>query len=423
MADLDDDARHGSPDTPPRRQPPTIEAEAVELPIDGTPGGTGSAAGGSEGAATTRRAGFARGVIARWWLVTALAGAAIVAGAVAWLVIAGGDRDDLQVRVTRLEAQQRDDAARIQADTVEPAKLEDLASRLARLEAAAAARPTVPDNGPRLAAVEAAEKSIAARLDELDRRSRDLAAAASNAGERADAVAGELAELKKGSLPTVVAAPGDRAALDELTNRLTALEVGLKATREQLAKSATAPTAAAVTTDAPLRAALVTVSLRMTVERGVPFAVELAAARKLSLDPKALTALEPFAATGVPSANALFRELSTLAPELSQASTPAANDGTYLQRLQASAERLVRIRPVGAASPDDTTGSIGRIELAITRRDVDSAVAELDKLPATARALALAWRTKALGRQAALDAARDLATQSLARLGDAPAPQ
>jgi hypothetical protein len=402
MADLDDNARHGAPETPPRRQPPTIEAEAVELPLDGTPGGSGGGAGGTAGSAAKRWAGFARGVMARWRLVTALVAAAIIGCALTWLVIAGGDRDDLRQRITRLEAQQRDDAARLQANAAHPAKLDDLTSRVTRIEAAAAAR-----------------------LDELDRRSRDIAAAARNADERAEAAAGELAELKKSGMPNSTAAPGEHAALNEITARLAALEAGLKATRDQLDKysAAIAPTAEVVTPDAPLRVALVAVSLRMTVERSAPFAPELAAARRLSLDPKALAALEPFAATGVPTANALFRELSLLVPALSQASTPATSEGGYLDRLQANAERLVRIRPVSPAPPDDATGSIGRLELAMAQRDVVATVAELDKLPEPARALAQAWRAKALGRQAALDAARDLAVQSLARLGDAPAPR
>src|SRR5260370_29532885 len=54
--------------------------------------------------------------------------------------------------------------------------------------------------------------------------------------------------------------------------------------------------------------------------------------------------LDGFAATGVPSANALSRELLTLVPKLSPPAPENATSGTGLvDRLQAGAAKLVRI--------------------------------------------------------------------------------
>ena len=57
--------------------------------------------------------------------------------------------------------------------------------------------------------------------------------------------------------------------------------------------------------------------------------------------------LEPFATTGVPTAAALARELAALAPSLQQATSTPPRDGGFLEKLQAGAEKLVRIRPIG----------------------------------------------------------------------------
>ena len=61
----------------------------------------------------------------------------------------------------------------------------------------------------------------------------------------------------------------------------------------------------------------------------------LAAARTAGLDPAVLTQIAPFASTGIPNVQDLFRELGGLIPEMLKVSAPAAQEGTYLDRLQA----------------------------------------------------------------------------------------
>ena len=56
----------------------------------------------------------------------------------------------------------------------------------------------------------------------------------------------------------------------------------------------------------------------------------------------------------------------------------------------------------------------------MARRDLAAVLAEFDKLPAPAQAVAEAWRKKALARQAATAASAQLVAASFARLG-APA--
>ena len=88
---------------------------------------------------------------------------------------------------------------------------------------------------------------------------------------------------------------------------------------------------------------------------------------------------------------------------------------------------MLNIRPVRDEPGDDPATVMSRIEFKMPQQDIDATVAELDKLPAPARELAQAWRTKALARQDALESARLLATASLATLGEpavrGPLPQ
>src|SRR5262249_1766652 len=99
--------------------------------------------------------------------------------------------------------------------------------------------------------------------------------------------------------------------------------------------------------DSSARLALSAASLRDTVATGAPFSVELDQARSLGADEKSLNVLMPFAATGVPSASMLADELRALIPILLKASRVAeVPTGGFLERLQANASKLVRVRPL-----------------------------------------------------------------------------
>ena len=156
-------------------------------------------------------------------------------------------------------------------------------------------------------------KSLADNVAALSKRNDELASTLREAGSRLDGLAATVAELQK--VAHASAAGADRA----------------------------------------VRLAVAASSLQGAVERGDPFAAELAVAEQFTADPNMLAPLKPFAAAGVPSAAALMRELSKLIqPMLSAeraAAAPRAGDG-FLDRLQANAERLVRIRPIDEAPPE-----------------------------------------------------------------------
>ena len=156
--------------------------------------------------------------------------------------------------------------------------------------------------------------------------------------------------------------------------------------------------------------------LRAAVERGEPFTAELAAAKALAADPAALAPLERFAASGVPAAAALARELLALTPTLAQVSTMPARDGGILGRLQANAEKLVRVRPIEEIAGDDPAAVIARIEARAAQSDLAGALAELAKLPEEMRARARGFVAKAEARNAAVDLSRRFAAEAVAAL-------
>ncbi len=345
---------------------------------------------------------------------------AAVAGAAAALLVFIGfwlaevfSRDNtsaaLSERLTLAETRLREMSARPAPAGPDTRPADELAARLGKLEAALAApRPAQagdPAIAGRLAAIEEAIKSVQGTITDLARRADDNAAATREARGRADA-----------SLLAADAARSavERSNLEAVGSRIAALERTLNAIRDEVAKSM------AAVGDRPLRLAVSAQALRAAVEGGNPFAAELAAVKPLASDPKVLAPLEAFASSGVPTQAALGRELSELTPAMRRlADVPAANGG-FLDRLQAHAERLVRIRPVDETPGDDALAIIGRAEARAARADIAGAVAELAKLPAPVRAPAEEWIKKAEARNAAVAASRRLAGDALGALGRLP---
>jgi hypothetical protein len=204
------------------------------------------------------------------------------------------------------------------------------------------------------------------------------------------------------------------AELQALAARVAALEQMAKAADEKIARAAVSGGA-----DRVGRLAFVAAALRGAVERGEPFAHELAAAKPLLPDAAVLAPLEPFAASGVPRTAALARELSQLTGPMLRAAGAAPREGGILDRIQQNAERLVRIRPISETPGDDATTIVARAEAKASRGDLAAAVSELGALPPAVRAPAEGWIRQAQAQAAALAAARKLADDAVGALSKA----
>lgn len=356
------------------------------------------------------------------------AGASVAILLVLWLVGAFAPRDDssaLAGKVTALEAQVRDLAGR-RASAVDAKALEDLRARidvidaglrrvddrLARAEGALAAprsAPTDPAVLERLGAAESMQRALNATIADLRQRIDDLAAVARDAKTRADATADAAAKAPQADAAL-------RTEVEALAARVAALEHGERRTDQRIDQSMTG-----ASSDRAVRLAVVADALRAAVARGTPFAAELAAAKALGADAAALAPLEAVAAGGVPTAETLAQDLDKLAPAMLGAAAPPTHDGGILDRLQANAERLVRIHPVGETAGDDPAAGLARAGAKAHRGDIAGALAEVERLPPAVKAPAADWIKAAQARVAAIDAARQLLATALAALGK-PSP-
>jgi len=395
----------GSSARPPRK-PSTIELEATEVASQTpsqSPGASTSAApdASDDNEPPYTEAPKHEGIT---WLPSgrpSLLGAAGV-GAVSMLIlisvlwftgVIGNGSAGYGDRLSAIESRLRELSGR-PADRADQHALEDLSTRIGRLEKSTFSPPpplSDPALANRLSSAENATKAFADNIGSLNSRVDDLAAA--------------VRELRN-------VTPVDKSELEALAARIAALEKTAAAIEADLAKRAT------VASDRAMRYALATAALRTAVERGDPFAAELAAARPLAPD-NALSGLEPFAASGVPSNTALAQELSALVPALRRAADSVPPEGGFFDRLKANAGRLVRIRRADEVPGDDPAAVITRIDLKAANADVSGALIELAKLPAPVRAPAQPWIDKTQARIAAVEESRKIAAAAISALGNA----
>ena len=372
---MDEDRPEDAPLSPDsgraRRAPPTIDLEASE--VSGDSQGSGE---GASGGARSRRS--LPGPSAISAMVTSAITGAVTAAlviAAAWYVGWPGET-----------------APSMTAPPADTAAIDTLTSRVADIESKSA-RPSATAPDPAAAArVEALEKSIASLRTEI-------------AGARAQSekLAADVNAVK--SAPREVAAAPD---LDAINERLSQIE---RVTRAEIAQQANKPA-----DDAALRRVVVASMLDVAVRQGEPFAAALAAAKSLAADADTLKPLDDFAASGVPSAAILSRELLTLVPKLSPpAPEPATTGSGIIDRLQAGAAKLVRIERTDAVG-NDRSAVIARVTAAALRNDSADARRELNTLAPADRAAAQPWLDKVDERDAALGASRQFAADAMAAL-------
>jgi hypothetical protein len=344
-------------------------------------------------------------------LVTGGIGLVLAALGIASLLVS---RDNgvkaLDARLAGVESNVRAIAARSPPAAADAKTLDEVANRIAKLEATAAAPPqgAASDSAvaDRIAALDAQLKTLAETIGSLGRRDEEVFAAARDARARVDANATAVADLAQ-KLPAATAA--ERAAVEAMGKRVAALEaLGSRVDAVERSQQA------AARDDRAVRLALAATALNTAVERGGAFTAELSAVKSLGGDPKLIAALEPFAASGVPASAALAREFAELAPSLQASAAPREG---VLARLQMNAEKLIQVRRVDAPAGSDAGAIVARAEAKASRGDIGGAASELGQLPPDTRARAQPWIARVEARQAAIDASRRLAADALAGLG------
>jgi hypothetical protein len=403
--------------SPRKRAVPTIDLTATEVPPDAsgkeapppeqpTPAGPEMAAGDPPNESVN-------------WL-SAIKGPALAAGfagaAVMMLVLFGlwltglvpiryAGSTAMRARVTALEMELHDLQSR-PAGALDAKSIEALNARVAKIEETAGKSPASDAKlAERVAAAENAMKSLGLTLAALSHRSDDIAGDATLARDHAQAAEKAVAELRS-SVQIATTASADVEALQQ---RIAALE--------QSAKTAASDIAKTTATDTAARLALSAVALREEAFSGAPLSTALAQAKSLGADEALLAPLAPFAATGVPTQAALAQELRGLLPAMLKLFGAKAPPSGFLERLEANAGNLVRVRPVDAPAGDDTSAVLARLEIDTAHSDIPAVLADLGKLTEAQRAPAQTWIKQATDRQAALAAAQAFAAQAASALG------
>jgi len=358
-----------------KRAPPTIDLEATEI--------SGETPNAAEDAQPEGRSEMPAATAISAWVIAAVSGAvaASLVICVAWIL--GWPA----VPATPAAPQ------------VSTAVIDGLAARVAGVESRIA-KPAVPAPDPAVVSrIEALEKSLVSLRGEL--------ATVRAQSEKLAAAVNDVKSTPRESSPP----PVDLAAINE---RIAQVERAIRAQASEVAQESAKPA-----DDVPLRRVVAAALLDVSVRHGDPYTAALAAAKSLTDNADALKPLEGFAATGVPSANALSRELLTLVPKLSPpAPENSATSSGIVDRLQAGAAKLVRIQRTDTAG-NDRGAVVARVTAAALHNDLTEARRELNTLAPADRAAAQAWLDKADARDAALAASRQFATEAMAALAKA----
>jgi len=156
--------------------------------------------------------------------------------------------------------------------------------------------------------------------------------------------------------------------------------------------------------------------LRIRAERGGAFAAELSAVKALA-DPAnsdvadMLTELQPHAETGVATPEALTRTFRSLAGSLVQAAPQKAD---WIARAWARVTALVSVRRTGEVAGQSNEARVARAEARLSAGDLESAVDEVSNLTGPAQTTVAGWLSQARARLAVEAALANLSRHAMA---------
>ncbi len=232
------------------------------------------------------------------------------------------------------------------------------------------------------------------RLEKLEQQAQALAQA--QAGLDGEALRGRVAALETRLADMPRTDPQEMSRLRE----------DLGALKQSLSE---------IETGAGEREALVLAAAQLAgpLQQGLSYEIELAALKRTAgADPlvaEIAVQLQPYAAQGVPTLEALRQRFPDVAGEAVRAARVGESDSVVGQTLNRIAG-LVSLRRVGQVEGDTAEARIARAEAALARGDLAAVLADLEGLPTDAAAVVAGWRADAEARLAA--------DKALARLHD-----
>ncbi len=185
----------------------------------------------------------------------------------------------------------------------------------------------------------------------------------------------------------------DPAIIEELRTQLAGAEQSITALRDQIATNAQALNESQTRlseaerkieeprSDVEMARAIALAGLKTAIDRGGPFLSELDALKSVSPEDPAIAPLSRMASAGLPSRSDLSRDFSKISNDILTAiHQPEAGEG-WTGRLIASAQSLVKVRPVGNVEGETPEAIVARVENKLQNGDLKGASLEWETLP------------------------------------------
>jgi hypothetical protein len=294
-------------------------------------------------------------------------------------------------KLTALEAR----IATLEVNTGQmPSDLAAVESRVAQLESSLKTLAGTANEGGSVASAAAAAQQIA----EAEQRLSEKIAAARQEGEAAKSALTDL-QTEIGALKAKVGALAEAELgggadvgpeLNALSERIAKLETLLPDLATALSKETAGVKSAAI--------AIAFANLRAAVSDGRPYASELDTLGALAPGVGDLGVLPGYAEKGIPTVPELARSFAGASDNaLAAAAPPPA--GSFLDKMMASAQSLVKVRRVGEApTGEGPSAALARAKAALDKGDLAGAAKEAETLDGAPREAFSAWLAAARAR-------------------------
>lgn len=245
------------------------------------------------------------------------------------------------------------------------------------------------------------------RLSALESSTAGLAALTEKVSslEKLEDVNRSRIENLENAMPVASGGDGGVVALGPLEARMAAAEAALASLGDKLDalgskyEELAARPPPAVESERAARAIAIGL-LRQGADSGQPFAADLAMLKALGLDGEDIAALEPLAKTGAPTIPALQAAFPSVIDAVIAATTAVDPDASFFDKVAALGSTLVTIRPTAPIEGDTPEAIVSRMQAAVNRADLATALDERDKLPAEGLAASASWAVAAADRVA-----------------------
>ena len=226
----------------------------------------------------------------------------------------------------------------------------------------------------------------------------------------------ELAQGKLELAPTADAVTQAAQRIETLTQRLAAIEQKFDQpktdARAPQARENNAPSAREFAASRAVVAQATTEALRA----GAPLGDDLAALKGLGVADEKIADLAPFAKAGAPTVAQLAQQWRGMRDKVLALEAPPPG-ASFTDKLVAKAKSVFRVTWAGQGQKNSIGATAARIDTALQRNDLATAVAACDDFPAVAKNLVEGWRTAAAARLKADATARALLSESISAIG------